>query len=164
MMQVTTPAGTSVRCKIPPGATPGSTIFLEIPPSTLQTRASGTLAPRQVTVKIPQNVKPGDEMQAVLPDGTKFTFRVPVNAIADSTIRVVLNPDSRVVQDSVDPPSQSESLELSGYGASSQRQDRTCSRNPKPIETGSTHLPPRPSEPAEELCSRFSQLPVTRII
>ena len=101
IIQVTAPNGASVRCKVPPGTIAGSTIFVEVPPSATPVRASNISAPRQLTVKIPQNVKPGDEMEAVAPDGTRFTFRVPASAIPNMTIRVVINSND-VAQDTKD--------------------------------------------------------------
>jgi hypothetical protein len=164
MIQVTSPSGSSVQCKVPPGVNPGSTMFVEIPPSIPQSRLSSTLVPRQVTVKIPPNAKPGDEMQAVLPDGTKFTFRVPVNATPDTAIRVVLNSDFLETQDTSRPPASRSTQQSVETDTKNQRQDRTWSDFPKPVATKSIHMPPRPSEPAQDLSSSVPSTPIRRII
>lgn len=165
------PNGASIRCKVPPGSSPGSTIFVELPASATPIRASQSSAPRQITVKIPQNVKPGDEMEAIAPDGTRFTFRVPINAVPDTTIRVVINSDdssasrpqksvNELVQDTGDDASTPNFRSANG---TTQEQTRSSPPISMAMEPSVSLSPPRLMEPAQDLSSS-STASLTRII
>ena len=172
-IEVTAPNGTSVRCKVPQGTSPGSTIFVEVPTAASQPRPT-PLAPRQVTVRIPPNAKPGDEMQADAPDGTRFKFRVPTNAVPDSTIRVVLNSEPDSSQESLQDSemgnstlqaSNSPALQRSPESNSKrQQQERSGAHFSRPLEASSTLSPPRAMEPTQDLLTGSPSTSITRII
>jgi hypothetical protein len=162
IIQVTAPNGANIRCKVPPGTIAGSTIFVEVPPSETPGRVSNSSAPRHVTVKIPHNVKSGDEMEAVAPDGTRFTFRVPVSAVPNTTIRVVINSDD-VTQDTKETKGDSSAPNANASKDTSPAQMRyppTFSA----VEPASSLSPPRLLEPAQDMSSASSAASFTRIV
>ena len=91
-LEAIAPNGVKLHCTVPPGARPGSFIFVHVPEAPASPSNSSPAAlTREVMVRIPHGVKPGDQVQATAPDGTRFAFTVPANAVADSTIKVALD-------------------------------------------------------------------------